>query len=327
MTGKGGSPRDMMMNIRELRPAYLELHEKGILSQRISRALAHLKSCRLCPRQCKVNREGEERGFCRTGLQAMVSSYSPHFGEEDPLVGTGGSGTIFFTHCNLGCLFCQNYEISHLGEGRGVSSDQLGQMMLHLQEMGCHNINFVSPSHVVPQILTALRRAIEGGLRIPLVYNTGGYDSLEALQLLDGIFDIYMPDLKFMEGDIADRLCRARDYPERVQAAVREMHRQVGDLKMDSRGIAWRGLLVRHLVMPGGTAGTRKAMRFLAGQISTDTYVNLMAQYRPCGEAADHPPLDRRLTDKEFLQAQDIAREEGIHRLDQRRGGRILRFL
>jgi putative pyruvate formate lyase activating enzyme len=327
MTGKGGAPRDMAVDIGELRPFYLDLHEKGILLQRISRALAHLKSCRLCPRECKVNREGGERGFCRTGSQAMVSSYSPHFGEEDPLVGAGGSGTIFFTHCNLGCLFCQNYEISHLGEGREVSSDQLAQMMLHLQEMGCHNINFVSPSHVVPQILAALRRAVEGGLRVPLVYNTGGYDSLEALQLLGGIFDIYMPDLKFMEGDIADRLCRARDYPDRVQAAVREMHRQVGDLKVDSRGIAWRGLLVRHLIMPGGTAGTRKAMRFLARQISTDTYVNLMAQYRPCGEAADHPPLDRRLTDKEYWEAQDIAREEGIRRLDQRSGMRILRFL
>jgi putative pyruvate formate lyase activating enzyme len=327
MSGKDGAPPDPMKRIDERRPGYLELQEKGILSQRISGALAGLKSCRLCPRECKVDREGGERGFCRTGLQAMVSSYSPHFGEEDPLVGTGGSGTIFFTHCNLGCIFCQNYEISHLGEGREVSSDQLGQMMLHLQEMGCHNINFVSPTHVVPQILAALRRAIEGGLRIPLVYNTGGYDSLEALQLLDGIFDIYMPDLKFMEGGIADRLCRARDYPDRVQAAIREMHRQVGDLKLDSRGIAWRGLLVRHLVMPGGTAGTRKAMRFLAGQVSADTYVNLMAQYRPCGEAADYPPLDRGLTDREFLEAQDIAQKEGIHRLDRRRGRRILRFL
>jgi putative pyruvate formate lyase activating enzyme len=269
----------------------------------------------------------EEKGFCRTGLGAVVSSYSPHFGEEEPLVGVGGSGTIFFTHCNLLCLFCQNYEISHLGEGHEVLPNRLAEMMLHLQELGCHNINFVSPSHVVAQILAALPKAIEGGLKVPLVYNTGGYDSVETLKLLDGIFDIYMPDLKFMDGEAAHRYCRARDYPERAQAAIREMHRQVGDLALDHRGIAERGLLIRHLVLPGGLAGTREAMRFLARDISPNIYVNIMAQYRPCGEAMSYPPLNRRVSSKEYEEALQLAREEGIHRLDQRRGTRILRLI
>jgi putative pyruvate formate lyase activating enzyme len=307
------------------RPAYLDLCERGALSGRISEAQSRLKSCRLCPRECKVDRQKDEKGFCRTGSRALVSSYSPHFGEEDPLVGMGGSGTIFFTYCNLLCLFCQNYEISHLGEGREVSPDELARMMIHLQQMGCHNINFVSPSHVVAQILAALPGAIEWGLRVPLVYNTGGYDSVETLQLLDGVFDLYMPDLKFMEGEIAHRFCRARDYPERAKAAIKEMYRQVGDLKMDPRYIAERGLLVRHLVMPGGLAGTQKAMRFLAGEVSVNTYVNIMSQYRPCGEAGDYLPLNRRPTEKEYQEALSIAREEGIRRLDQRRGSRMIR--
>ena len=312
---------------RIFRPAYLELYEKGILAHRVSEVEARLKACRLCPRECKGDRQREEKGFCRTGSRAVVSSYSPHFGEEDPLVGVGGSGTIFFTHCNLCCLFCQNYEVSHLGEGREVSSDQLAQMMLHLQDVGCHNINFVSPSHVVAQILTALPKAIEGGLRVPLVYNTGGYDSVETLQFLDGVFDLYMPDLKFMDEEIADRFCRARDYPERAQEAIGEMHRQVGDLVMDHRGIAERGLLIRHLVLPGELAGTRKAMRFLAREVSPNTYVNIMAQYRPCGEARDYPPLNRRLTNREYEQALQIVQEESIHRLDQRTGLRNIRFI
>jgi putative pyruvate formate lyase activating enzyme len=257
----------------------------------------------------------------------VVSSYSPHFGEEDPLVGNGGSGTIFFTHCNLLCLFCQNYEISHLGEGREVSPDRLAGVMLHLQEQGCHNINFVSPSHVVPQILVALPMAIEGGLKVPLVYNTGGYDSLETLRLLEGVFDLYMPDLKFMDGEVSQRYCRAKDYPERARAAIREMHRQVGDLALDARSIAQGGVLVRHLVLPGGMAGTREAMRFLAREVSPDTYVNVMAQYHPCGDAREHPPLNRRITGKEYEEALKIALEEGIHRLDQRRGIRTIRFI
>ncbi len=309
------------------RPAYVELFEKGILAHRVTEVETRLKSCRLCPRECKVDRQRDEKGFCRTGSRAVVSSFSPHFGEEDPLVGVGGSGTIFFTHCNLLCLFCQNYEISHLGEGREISPDQLAQMMLHLQGVGCHNINFVSPSHVVAQILTALPKAIAGGLRVPLVYNTGGYDSVETLQLLEGVFDIYMPDLKFTDDETADHFCRARDYPERAQTAIREMHRQVGDLVMDHRGIAERGLLVRHLVLPGGLAGTRKAMRFLGREVSPHTYVNIMAQYRPCGEATDYPPLNRGLSNREYEEALKIAEEEGIHRLDRRTGLRNIRFI
>jgi putative pyruvate formate lyase activating enzyme len=257
----------------------------------------------------------------------VVSSFSPHFGEEDPLVGTGGSGTIFFTHCNLYCLFCQNFEISHLGEGEAVSSDRLAEMMLFLQERGCHNINFVSPSHVGAQILAALPKAVEGGLRVPLVYNTGGYDSVETLRLLEGVFDIYMPDLKFMDGEVSRRTCRAPDYPEKVQAAIKEMHRQTGDLALGVRSIAERGLLVRHLVLPGGLAGTREAMRFLAREVSPDTYVNIMNQYRPCGEAMAHPPLNRRITAGEYEEALTVAREEGIHRLDQRSGIRRIRFI
>lgn len=315
------------MSSKEGWPAYLKLAAEGLLEERVAKAQEILKSCRLCPRECKVNRLAGEIGYCRTGAHAVVSSYSPHFGEEDPLVGRGGSGTIFFTHCNLLCLFCQNYEISHLGEGQEVGPDRLAKFMLTLQEMGCHNINFVTPTHVVPQILSALGLAIAGGLRIPLVYNTGGYDSLETLKLLDGLVDIYMPDLKFMDGEVAYKLCRARDYPQRAKEAIKEMHRQVGDLIINEKGLAERGLLIRHLVMPGGLAGTREAMRFLAQEISKNTYVNIMAQYRPCGEASKYPPLNRRITQAEYDEALAIAQEEGIHRLDQRRGIRIWRLI
>lgn len=308
-------------------PSYLKLYEEGVLHEREAKAGELLKSCCLCPRECQVDRRSDQKGYCRTGARAVVSSYNPHFGEEDPLVGSKGSGTIFFTHCNLLCLFCQNYDISHLGEGREVTPDELAKIMLSLQEVGCHNINFVSPSHVVAQILVALPLAIGGGLRIPLVYNTGGYDSVETLKLLDGVFDIYMPDIKFMDGRIADKLCRAEDYPERVKAAVREMHRQVGDLIINERGIAERGVLVRHLILPGGQAGTREAMKFLAGEISSHTYVNIMAQYHPCGSAHEHFPLHRRITQDEYEEALAVAREEGIHRLDQRPGLRIMRFI
>jgi putative pyruvate formate lyase activating enzyme len=242
-------------------------------------------------------------------------------------VGVGGSGTIFFTHCNLLCLFCQNYEISHLGEGREVAPDRLAKIMLSLQDLGCHNINFVSPSHVVAQILEALPLAIARGLRVPLVYNTGGYDSVATLKLLEGVFDMYMPDLKFMDGEVSEKFCQARDYPEKAKAAIQEMHRQVGDLVLNRNGIATRGLLVRHLVLPGGLAGTREAMRFLAREISPDTYVNVMGQYRPCGQALEHRPLNRGVTHAEYEEAVTMAREEGIRRLDQRSGLRVIRFI
>ncbi|MGQ9653490.1 MAG: radical SAM protein [Thermodesulfobacteriota bacterium] len=309
-----------------MEPAYLELHAQGILADRVRTALHVLRSCVICPRMCKVNRLEGELGFCRTGRLAMVSSFNPHFGEEAPLVGRGGSGTIFFTHCNLLCLFCQNYDISHLGIGDEVDARLLARMMIRLQEEGCHNINFVTPTHVVPQILEALPLAIEGGLRIPLVYNTGGYDRVETLRLLEGVVDIYMPDIKFLDSETAGRLCNAPDYPETVRAAIREMHRQVGDLVTDHDGIAERGLLVRHLVMPAGLAQTRKAMEFLANEISQETYVNVMDQYRPCGEAHTHPDLSRRITQQEYREAVEAARKSGLHRLDSRERPRILRI-
>ena len=268
-----------------------------------------------------------ELGFCRTGRKAVVSSYSPHFGEEDPLVGREGSGTIFMTHCNLGCVFCQNYEISHLSEGVQVSATDLAQIMLTLQRRGCHNINFVTPTHMLPQILEAMPEAIAGGLKVPLVYNCGGYEEVDTLKLLAGIFDIYMPDFKFWDSKVAARFCSAPDYPGKACAAVKEMHLQVGDLTLDQEGIAQRGLLVRHLVMPDGLAGTREIMRFLAKEVSQDTYVNVMSQYRPCGEADNFPELRRSITAGEFRQAVSMAQEEGIHRLDERRLVQLFKWL
>jgi putative pyruvate formate lyase activating enzyme len=309
-------------------PSYIEAHRTGRLAESIRRSYQMLENCHVCPRECGVNRLRDEKGVCRTGRLAMVSSYSPHFGEEDPLVGTNGSGTIFITNCNLLCVFCQNWEISHLGEGSEVSSEALAHMMLQLQGLGCHNINFVTPTHVVPQILDALRHAIEGGLNVPLIYNTGGYDAVEALKLLEGIFDIYMPDFKFWDPEAARRYLKAPDYPEKAKEAIREMHRQVGDLTLDEKGIAMRGMLLRHLVMPGGLAGTREIMRFVSREISPDTYVNIMDQYHPCGNAAKYPPLDRRISRDEYEDALRAAREEGISRLDRReRRMRIMRRL
>jgi putative pyruvate formate lyase activating enzyme len=241
----------------------------------------------------------------------------PHFGEETPISGVHGSGTIFFTHCNLLCNFCQNFDISHEGKGKPVSARELADMMLSLQTLGCHNINFVTPSHVVPQILSALELAVEGGLNIPLVYNSGGYDHVSTLEYIDGIFDIYMPDFKFWDKAPAEETCDAPDYPEIARAAVSEMHRQVGDLVINDRGIAERGLLIRHLVMPVGIAGTRDIMDFLANKISSQTYVNVMPQYRPCGKAWENPVLNRSLKMEEFRKAVTEALQAGISRLDK----------
>ena len=299
-------------------PVYLETHRRGVLQARIDAAYEVLSQCTLCPRNCRVDRHHGELGVCRTGDRPVVSSYAPHFGEEDPLVGSHGSGTIFFTHCNLYCIFCQNYEISHGGEGEEISGADLAAMMLILQKRGCHNINFVTPSHQVYQILAALPAAIAGGLNVPLVYNTGGYDALETLRLLDGVVDIYMPDFKFWDPQVAKDLCQAGDYPEIARQAVKEMHRQVGDLVADEPGVARRGLLVRHLVLPDGLAGTREIMEFLAREVSPDTYVNVMGQYRPCGRAGEHPALRKFLTALEHEQAQQLAREAGLTRLDRR---------
>lgn len=295
--------------------SYINLYRTGKLNERIEKARKLLKECQICPRRCKVNRLENELGICKVGRLPKVSSYNPHFGEESPLVGTHGSGTIFITSCSLGCVFCQNYDISHLGEGYEVSFERFAQMMVELQNMGCHNINFVTPTHVVPQILEALPIAIRDGLNIPLVYNTGGYDLVETLQLLEGVFDIYMPDFKFSDNDVAAKLCKARDYPQVAMKAIKEMYRQVGDLVVNDHGIAERGLIVRHLVMPNGLAGTRKIMEFLAQEISRNTYVNIMDQYHPCGLAHKYPEINRRITIEEFEFALQIAHEEGISRL------------
>lgn len=298
--------------------AYLEAYQTGRLAENIRRGRRWLKRCTLCPRMCRVDRLAGEKGYCRTPRAAAVASYGPHFGEEKPLVGRKGSGTIFFSNCNLFCLFCQNFDISHGGEGTPVSAEQLAAMMVQLQEQGCHNINFVTPTHVIVQVLEALPLAVEMGLHVPLVYNCGGYERVSALRLLDGVVDIYMPDFKFWEPEVAGELCAARDYPERARLALREMYRQAGDLHMDPSGVAERGLLVRHLVMPGGLAGTPAVMEFLAAEISRNTYVNVMDQYHPCGEVLSRPHLARRITAREFEEALDAARRAGLWRLDER---------
>jgi putative pyruvate formate lyase activating enzyme len=304
---------------KDFEPAYLALHRSGELKRRVATAYARLETCDICARECGVNRRLSVEGAgCHTGERAIISSYGPHFGEESPLVGRGGSGTIFFTWCNLRCQYCQNYEISQGGEGYEVEPEELARMMLSLQRQGCHNINVVSPSHVVPQILAGLSIAAEAGLRLPLVYNTGGYDSLKTLALLDGIVDIYMPDIKYADAEVGRRYSRVSRYPAVNQAAVKEMHRQVGDLTMDERGVAQRGLLVRHLVLPGGLAGTAEVVRFLRDEISPHTYTNVMAQYRPCYRAGNLPPLDRPITNQEYAEAVSLAQETGL-RLDERR--------
>jgi putative pyruvate formate lyase activating enzyme len=297
--------------------SYRRLHETGRLRERVQQALALLESCRLCPHRCGVNRLEGEVGKCSTGRLALVSSCGPHFGEEAPLVGRGGSGTIFFTNCNLRCCFCQNYTISQLGEGEVVESRTLADMMLSLERRGCHNINFVSPTHVVPQILEALEIAAGAGLSVPLVYNCGGYDSPDTLRILDGIVDIYMPDMKYSDEGTARRFSGIKDYPEINKAATKEMHLQVGDLRLDDQGIASGGLLVRHLVLPNGLAGTGDVCRFLSQEISADTYLNVMAQYRPCHRASEIPELARVITREEFEEAVGTAHKWGLYRLDR----------
>jgi len=312
------------MSGQEMPAAYEALWRSGELSRRVQEAYQRLERCDLCPRACGVNRRQGELGMCRTGELALVASYGPHFGEEAPLVGASGSGTIFFANCNLRCCYCQNYEISQLGEGHTVLPRELATMMLRLQRMGCHNVNLVSPSHVVPQILAAVEIAAADGLCLPLVYNTGGYDALSTLQLLDGVVDIYMPDMKYADAEIALRLSGIRDYPAANRAAIREMHRQVGDLTLDAHGIVTRGLLVRHLVLPDRMAGTEEIVRFLATEISLHTYLNIMAQYRPCYQAHQVPGLGRSISQQEYLDAVGMALRHGLTRLDEHPGrGRL----
>jgi putative pyruvate formate lyase activating enzyme len=295
-------------------PAY-KILTPGELSDKVREAEEILKECTLCPRECKVDRTSGQKGVCKTGDKPFVSSWGPHFGEERPLVGRLGSGTIFFGNCNLGCLFCQNYSISHLGEGVEISFEKLADIMLALQHGGCHNINFVTPTHQMPMILRSIQIASEKGLNIPIVYNCGGYESLYSIKLLEGVVDIYMPDFKYIDPEMALRYSYARDYPEAAKAAIKEMHRQVGDLIID-KGIALRGLLVRHLVLPEGIAGTEGVVKFIAEEISKNTYINIMDQYHPCFKAFDHPPLNRRITSKEYEQVLRMAQEAGLKRID-----------
>jgi putative pyruvate formate lyase activating enzyme len=296
-------------------PRYLKTHRSGQLAEKVAAAREALNACTLCPRCCRVNRLEDKIGVCRTGRWAWVASAFPHFGEEDCLRGWRGSGTIFFSHCNLRCVFCQNFDISQQGCGRPVHAEELANRMLRLQGMGCHNINLVTPEHVVAQIVEALPIAIERGLRLPLVYNTSGYDALESLHLMDGLVDIYMPDVKFWDPERSLRYVKAKDYPEAARAAIKEMHRQVGDLQFDQHGLAVRGLLVRHLVMPHELADTEAVMRFLAEDVSPDTFVNIMAQYRPAWKAFDYPELSRGITVEEYQRAVEAARRAGLHRV------------
>jgi putative pyruvate formate lyase activating enzyme len=296
-------------------PSYLQL-PPGILSDKVRAAEKILRECTLCPRNCNVDRTSGEKGFCKTGDKPYISSHGAHFGEEKPLVGRFGSGAIFMGHCNLGCIFCQNYSISHLGEGVEISFEKLADIMLSLQKEGCHNINLVTPTHQMPMILKSLLIASEKGLKLPIVYNCGGYESLHALEILDGVVDIYMPDFKYMDPAMALKYSKAEGYPEAAKVALKEMHRQVGDLLIDKRGIALRGLLIRHLVLPGGIAGTSEAVKFIAAEISRNTYINIMDQYHPCYMAFDNPPLDRRITTQEYSEAIELAEEAGLTRID-----------
>lgn len=298
----------------EFRPAYTFLKESEF-TEKTRKAEDILRDCTLCPRECHVDRTSGERGFCRTGDRPFISSWAPHFGEEKPLVGRYGSGTIFFGNCNLGCLFCQNYSISHLGEGAEISHEKLSDIMLSLQNSNCHNINLVTPTHQIPAIIKTVKIASETGLRIPLVYNCGGYESLETLRILRGIVDIYMPDFKYSDKEYSSKYSDADDYPGVVKQAIKEMHRQVGDLQLDE-GIAMKGLLIRHLVLPDGVAGTPEIIRFIAEKISKETYINIMDQYHPCFNAFDNPPLNRRITAREYSNAIQYAIRAGLKRID-----------
>ena len=304
----------------EFEPAYMKLFRTGELYRRSRQGLQHLRSCKVCPRDCKVNRLNNEWALCKTGRHAIVSSFFPHFGEEDCLRGSHGSGTIFFSMCNLKCVFCQNFDISQHRDGIEAAPETLAQMMMDLQSKGCHNINFVTPEHVVPQILEALPLAVQMGLRLPLVYNTGAFDSLESIELLNGIVDIYLPDFKYWDERLAGEYLKAKNYPQAARAAVRAMHRQVGDLVFDEYGLAKRGVLVRHLVMPDNAKDTRSIMKYLACELSPDTYINIMDQYRPAGKVTEnrYRKINRRTTEAEHLEAVQIGLEEGLHRFDHR---------
>jgi putative pyruvate formate lyase activating enzyme len=301
----------------DFEPAYLRLLASGELEERARAAARRLETCDLCARGCAADRTESARGAsCRTGPRARVHAAFAHMGEEPCITGSAGSGTIFFSFCNLRCVYCQNPDIAWEGKGREVDPEELAAMMLSVERMGCHNVNLVSPSHVVAQVLAAVAIAARAGLRLPIVYNSGGYDSPEALALLDGVVDVYMPDVKYADSAVGHRLSQVRDYVAANRAAVREMHRQVGDLVVGPDGVARRGLLVRHLVLPNGLSGTEDVLRFVAEELSPDTYVNLMDQYRPCYRACEHPELARRPTPAELRAAREAATRAGLTRLD-----------
>ncbi len=318
-----GDPR-WIISRSDYTPSYLVTYEtdKRIFQEKVERALEALRKCEVCPRHCHIDRLEDRTAVCRTGRYSYVASAFPHFGEEDCLRGWRGSGTIFFSFCNLKCVFCQNFDISWQGNGQALKPEQLAGIMIHLQESGCHNINFVTPEHVVPQIVEAIPLAINKGLNLPIVYNTSAYDSMHSLRLMEGIVDIYMPDFKFWDAELSFLYMSARDYPETARAAIKEMHRQVGPLRFDKDGLALRGLLVRHLVMPHGISQTRDICRFIANEVSRDTYINIMDQYRPAGRVLTRPEkyglISRRTTNAEYEEALAIARDEGLYRIDQR---------
>ena len=309
----------------DFEPAYMKLFHSGELYRRSRQALRSLANCKVCPRDCEVNRLNNEHSVCKTGRKARVGSYAPHYGEEDCLRGTNGSGTIFFSLCNLKCVFCQNYDISQDGEGIEVSPEDLAAMMLDLQNRGCHNINFVTPEHVVPQILEALPLAVQMGLRLPLVYNTGAYDSMESMRMMEGIVDIYMPDFKYWSNERSQKYLKAKDYPKTARTVIKEMHRQVGDLVLDENGLAKRGVLLRHLVMPDGLEDAENIMGYLSKEISADTYLNIMSQYFPAGKVSEikYQEINRRPYSQELATVEKIARQCGLHRFDQREENRF----
>jgi len=301
----------------DFEPVYLRLHRTGELKKRGAELWNVMKSCKLCPRECGVNRIEGDRGFCQASAQLEIASYHPHFGEEKPLVGNGGSGTIFLTNCGLRCVFCINWEISQGGEGTPRSIDDMAKMMLRLEKIGCHNINVVTPTHYSPHILLALDIAAGRGLKLPLVYNTCGWERLEILKILDGAVDIYLPDFKYSEGEMAEKYSSgAAIYPEITQAALLEMHRQVGVAKPADNGIMQRGLMIRHLVMPNNVGGTKKVIEWIAKNLPKDTYLNIMSQYRPMYKAFDYPEISRRITGKEYSDAVKWAKEAGLTNLD-----------